>query len=989
MGKKNFCNFGDTRATVTPRKTITALVYAGNAGTSSVLSGVVLLAGNSTSSAGEMLRKDKKALLRLRQYVEDFIVQPDAVSYFASTGVKALYRQKRIDATSFFTKWKMKVTSGNVPTNTEAWYNYVGSVYAGMPTTPLPPSNMDLASPSSGESYVSFLNKLWARSQSLGVTGDSFPPPSAVGGEHYFFEGASYTPFCIQGTHIINYASSMTLDLLFQAGLLVDPISGCTVSQKLSVSDLIKKFREGMYASLFELVANAENKEFLMQWVADMKALPEGGVLNYSWQDYTGDIPNEYSRLFVHFPTMGGVLGSFMHGLRTGLIPFESSVWSGVTNYDTIERIMSGKTCSQPYTTVENRVSILGNTSNTFSVQGRAGALRSMRLVTPDNLNRCLFDLKVEGATPPTDWYAGLVSIRPLGKFTDLNAADGYASEVRLKENQLSLFAFGAGRFLDSPACLPRTNVSVSSSSSSVYCVGGLPTHTGALVAFKTLLRDKTITLDGVACKYFATVEVMGYSSSAYSIERANNIDSYGTIDPDVGTASFAVPMQDITHAEMGVTLRCVVPYEVDGMKVQPDGSVPYFTLAEGSDKALSGDWGWKAGVAYLQGSYIVFTRIQRYTDLTTAYGNLSLRELMEKAGDAFLTECQGYFTTGDVDPNPVEQYMQYTPLKNVGYDLPDVLHYQDKDFDFLSKATGVVKGAPSPWYKKAGANKLYGSLRSSKGSRLDSLYNLWFGQKLSTVSAHVNNLITSQDLYVLPLFTGVQEPYIDGGVGYYGGRNKTDHRARMKAIKFNPVRSSEKSDIAEYNKSGRFGFRATSLNSGVLLGRYFTSLQTMATTPLFITTPNALAGVNAQSHESYAWALHRASPEQMNKLDELNISGTPVLPKTKAYSLLLPVAGSNLYSAYTAGEGSQYNFLTNATRTLSGVACRDDVPTQFLPVKLFDRETGTLLATQLSGKNGLYKFRGLQNHKTYMVVVSDPKKEFNSDIEDLEVKTT
>lgn len=992
MAKKAFNNFGSTRASVTPSTNLASSLVLSYSGTiSAPVTNMMLMACINTSGTLYLRRNDKNFNHRLREYVTTNLyptnLEVSTLAWYNSNQNSTWWsRYKKADISLSFTKFAITgSSSGTITPSSEAWKQYVGKLQlgfrslmayqldgAGVPSSPfqykgdLPQRVPTNDNPASNNNYLSVNSTRVSGYE----TNNAFIHPE-------------YTPFCFNASAQNYYGSSATPSV---EHLFNDFVSGCTVGSKKSVTAIIEDFKNIYMSEVLSYCNHLGLYRDLTKLFNTIKA----NALSGDTQPYLSlgnlgleDVTSVYGVLQnTHvFPS----LGSAFTGAATGLVHFESNAASAYQNVETIERMMSNYT----FNLTGAVANVLGGV--TFTKVGRIGALRSQLLVMPDNISRKKYELGLIDDVPASP-YSGLLSTRPLGQFTTLSAADGWAAEVRLKDTQLSLVAIGLSHFVSSSHCL-GVMFGVANGANQGVASGAFLYSSVVRLAYSKL-NSVTTTLDGATCKVFGWGTAVSGTNSGYSTVSANQeLNALGGIDPTLGTRQAPAnntirPYLD-THA---VKIVCCIPFNVDDMKVDGSGNVAYFSLADGCANVF-GQWSCKAAFGYLKGSYQVFTRLTTYGQLKAIHGSTkTIEECVDLATTAFITECLGYITVADTDPNPFEQFMAYTPLQYVGYDLPPMRSWSARFFDYKCYPNDVgVNPAPNKTLIKR-SNSLGGILSGKVGTRVDDLTKPYYGDKTNARTSATLGLVEAWDRWKMSLLWDVSPTRMDAQNGIYDQGNAAQIKATWGGGKLLRLKPSDVTEV-NYRKAGRVGYRVASMNTGILV--LSATMTKHATSPTSVTSSiNNMLPIYRNVYEATtstrAYGVQsEVSPELLNiAMLQSDMVGKP--RDTVAFSLgLYSYFNSASYFSYIPAKLTFFDYITNATRVISGVAMRNDVPTDGLLVRLQDRLSGEVLAVQLSQKGGKYRFYGCQPHREYLVSTIDPLKELSADIEDVEVKLT
>lgn len=995
---KTYNNFGVNRATVTPTVTLATGAVTPFGSSPTNLAASTTLLGNTVGRSLILRRKDKNFYHRMRDYVANTLYPTNSdrlVNELRGSSVRGFWRQKKVDINLTNNKTAIGVApSATIDPNSEAWKQWVGKQHIGFPMN-------DLYDYYAGQSarlttyqdnqYMhdnipQYIATLTENENNYTAYASSINAAVVQGTSRHTVNRPDFTPFCmvtsseLSGDHSLN-----TMNTLHP---LADSLSGCTVGQKYSVSDLLGIFRDLFFNEVLDFVNHPTQ-------VKDFTALRD---LVYSQLSPTNKqpyiniatIPNmTNASMLTMLYSLGhlNTMGSPVTGGATGLVHFEGTYHSGVAGFETIERLMSAGTITAAYTDGVLTSADYNGTA-AFSKQGRVGALRALLMVVPDNIKRKQYELGLT-TTKPTELYSGLMSVRPLGKFTTLSTADGWACEVRLKETQLSLIAFGVGRFATGSSSIGTV---VAPNPTNLHLIGGLHATSYRPMASYTKLNYVDFTQSGQNCRIYGFADILSTINTQYSTNAlCASLEGMGNIDPSIGDKI----LPNSTLATIGdtyqVRLCVVVPFELSGMVKDGSGNVPYFTLAEGSSIVLN-NWTSKAAFAYIQGSYHVYTRIMNFAQMKAIHGaTKTFEECMDLATTAFINECRNYFDVAETDPNPVEQLMAYTPLNSVGYNLPAIRSYVKPQYDYRPyPQNAALDGAPNLALIKK-SSRIGGMYFGGTGVRIDGLQKFVYGTRGSSSAVHSTTVSTSVDMYIQWLWGGAfLPPLMDGAIGYYYGGEREQVKTKWGGGRLFRLNNSDQT-LDTFKYSGRMGFRAASLNNNVLSysGAYkFTRTPYGTNTPtLTALMPSVLIRPSYNAERAYS-AQAEVSPELVNSYLQTIAVGKS-FQRTAADYGAYAFTQSTTYAEAFPDKGTVYDFTSDATRTVKGIARKDDIPTQFLPVRLYDRATGELLAHQLSQAGGLYKFYGLQKNRRYSLVVLDPQRDFNSVIEDVEVILT
>ncbi|MEG1728183.1 MAG: hypothetical protein RR280_01385 [Bacteroidaceae bacterium] len=984
MAKKAFNNFGSTRAAVTPATTLNStLALSYTSGVANPVSAMTLLSNIQTSSALYLRRNDKNFTHRLKEYVTTNLY-PDNLEvatisrYDSNQNTSWWSRYKKTDITLNATKFALLgTTTGTITPTSAAWRQYAGKLQLGFRSLLMLQyfGYEELVLP---YQYRADLPMKAPATDNPDADTNWMTTNSPRGGYETItaFTTPEYTPFNFNAAAKNYYGSAATANLEHPFN---DFVSGCTVGSKKNVTALIEDFKDMYMGEVLSYINNLQLYRDAKKLFDTIKAASLAGDTQpyLSMGNLGFESVNSIYTLLVGtyvFPS----IGSAFTGSSTGLVHFESNAASAYNNYETIERQMSNYT----FALTGSIAGVQGGVA--FTKTGRNGALRSQLLVMPDNISRKKYELGLVEDVPAAP-YAGLLSTRPLGLFTTLTAADGWACEVRLKDTQLSLVAMGMSQFVSGANCLGVMLGPVSGTSQAVY--SGVNIYSNTVKLAYTKLNSVTTTLDGASCKVFGWGTAISATTSGYSTTTTNqNLTALGGVDPTLGTrhAPDNNTIRPVLDAHP-VKLICCIPYNVDDMKVDGSGNVAYFSLADGCANVF-GQWSCKYAFGYLKGSYQVFTRLTTFGQLKTIHGaSKTIEECIDLATTAFITECLGYITVADADPQPFEQLMAYTPLQYVGYDLPPMKSYVRRFYDYKVYPVDVLAPAPNKALIKK-ANSLGGILSGGLGTRINDIVKPYYGTKRDSRPTSFPSILDAADQWKASLLLDIGVTKMDAQNGIYDQGNAAAIKAKWGGGALLRLKPSGGS-VADFKKAGRVGYRVASMNTGILnLSATMTKHANFVSVtsnlnnsiPIYrdnysATTTNRSYGVQADS-----------SPELLNiAMLQSDQVGKPRDSVALTFSMWA-FPNSTSYMYYVPSKLSAFDYMTNATRVLSGVASRNDVPTDGLLVRLQDRLSGEVLAVQLSQKGGKYRFYGCQPHREYLVSTIDPLREYTADIEDV-----
>lgn len=989
MAKKAFNTFGSSRASVTPSTNLSTTLTTTYGGVvASNISTMILLSRLDTTNYFPR-RNDKNFYHRIREYVNTALYPVTAnvatVGWYSTTNNTSWWEHyRKADVTLQMTKYAVTGSAtGTVVPSSEAWKTFAGKLPLGFPCLFMfQPTRGSLASPYQYRGDLAQQVCVSATPSQLG----NYSSQRSVAVSNYetqsVYKSPEYTPFNFtpDWRAVSNSAPHAQLEHPMN-----DTLSGCTVGSKKSTTAILSDLRDIFLKEVMSYCNHITVRNDLSKLInAIYASVNAGDTQPYISLGNLGleDVSSIVSLLNSMYCLAS--LGSNFTGGSTGLVHFEGSAASAFVNLETIERAMSNYVFSKAGGTPSD---VTGN--EVFTKTGRIGALRSQLLVFGDNLSRKKYELGLVDSKPSAP-YAGLLSSRPLGQFNSFSTSDGWSCEVRLKDTQLSLISFGMSHFATGASCLGVMLGTISGSIQSV--ASGLFSYGSLVKLAYTKLNSVTTTLDASSCKVFGWGTVISATTSGYtSVASIQDLTPVGGIDPTTGTRH--TPTNSTVRASVDTTpikILCAIPYNVDDMKVDGSGNVPYFDIASGSSSVF-GQWSCKAAFGYLKGSYNLYTRLTTYGQLKAIYGSTkTVEECVDLATTAFITECLGYITVADTDPNPFEQYMAYTPLQYVGYDLPPMRSWDKRFYDYkVYDPYGSDSTVNRNHLKRS--NSLGGMLSGTVGSRVDRVVKPYYGSATSSRENVDPNYLDARSRWMANLQWDTGKVVMDSQNGIYYNNEAEQVKAKWGGGKLMRLKPTDQTD-AQFKQGGRVGFRAASMNYGCLI---FSAIMYRHD----VTSLKGISNVNKMGNMfQTAYSLNNTnrqfglqadiSPELLDiAMLQSDMIGKP--RDNVATSLgLYAYVGSTSYLTYVPLKYTQFDYTTNATRVLSGVAMRNDVPTDGLLVRLQDRITGDILAVQMSQKGGKYRFYGCQPHREYLVSTIDPLREFTADIEDVKEST-